>query len=451
MLYFTHAILKYSTRNPSKYFIHNAIVKIGIRYVMIHHENRLLCILKIDHLKSTILLFLCLSFLPLKHMAQVPFDSSLVKSADEVLVGAERASLYLDKLEGKNVALVVNPTSEVFGQHLVDFLISKNVSIKKVFAPEHGFRGTADAGERIKDAIDPKTGIPLKSLYGKNKKPSAQDLAGIDIVIFDIQDVGVRFYTYISTMHYVMQACAENNVDFMVLDRPNPNGFYVAGPVLEMEQQSFVGMHPVPIVHGLTVGEFATMVNEEGWLGNDLKCNLQVVLLTGWTHKDLYQLPVKPSPNLPNMTSVYWYPTLGLFEGTNVNAGRGTDFPFQTFGSPFIKNAPFSYTPVPKPGAKYPKHKNKKCYGMDLRSFNLDSFYVQPNIQIGYILWAYENSTNKGEFFLKNHFYGRLAGTVDLKTQIEGNFSIPTIQSSWSGELEKYLSIRKKYLLYKDF
>ncbi len=389
--------------------------------------------------------------LPKIGWSQNHFDSALIKSADQVLVGAERASLYIDKLKGKNVALVVNPTSEVFGEHLVDFLISKDILIKKVFAPEHGFRGTADAGERVKDAIDQKTGIPLKSLYGKNKKPTIEDLAGIDIVVFDIQDVGVRFYTYISTMHYVMQACAENGVDFMVLDRPNPNGFYVAGPVLQMNQKSFVGMHPVPIVHGLTVGEFAQMVNNEGWLGDGLKCNLQVVLLTGWTHKDLYQLPVKPSPNLPNMTSVYWYPTLGLFEGTNVNAGRGTDFPFQTFGSPTIQNAPFSYTPVSKPGAKYPKYKGKKCFGRDLREFPIDSFYNEPGIQIGYVLWAYENTGNQNEFFLKNHFYGRLAGTANLQNQIELEFSVLRIQNGWTPEIEKYLVIRKKYLLYKDF
>lgn len=388
---------------------------------------------------------------PVLGWAQNLFDSSLIKTADEVLVGAERASLYLNKLQGKNVALVVNPTSEVFGEHLVDFLISKEIKIKKVFAPEHGFRGTADAGERIKDAIDPKTGIPLKSLYGNNKKPSAQDLAGIDIVVFDIQDVGVRFYTYISTMHYVMQACAENGVDFMVLDRPNPNGFYVAGPVLEMAQKSFVGMHPVPIVHGLTVGEFAQMVNDEGWLGEGLKCNLQVVLLSGWTHKDLYQLPVKPSPNLPNMTSVYWYPTLGLLEGTNVNAGRGTDFPFQAFGSPTIENALFSYTPVTKPGAKYPKYKGEKCFGMDLRVFPIDSFYTDPGIQIGYVLWAYANTSNRKEFFLKNHFYGRLAGTANLQNQLELGFTTLVIQNGWIPEIEKYLAIRKKYLLYKDF
>ena len=379
------------------------------------------------------------------------FDSSLVKIANQVLVGAERSSLYLPGLKGKNVALVVNPTSEVFGTHLVDFLLEKEVLITKVFAPEHGFRGVADAGEKVNDGVDSKTGLSIKSLYGKNKKPSAQDLEGIDIVIFDIQDVGVRFYTYISTMHYVMQACAENGVDFMVLDRPNPNGFYVAGPVLEIEEQSFVGMHTIPIVHGLTVGELAQMINNEGWLGNDLKCNLQVVLLTGWTHKDLYQLPIKPSPNLPNMTSVYLYPTLGLFEGTNVSAGRGTDFPFQTFGSPFIKDSIFSYIPVPKEGAKSPKHKSKKCFGMDLRNFTIDSFYVDPKIQLTFLTWAYQKTEVKGEFFLKNHFYGHLAGTPKLQIQIIEGRTESDIRKSWDLSLSAYKKIRKKYLLYTDF
>jgi uncharacterized protein YbbC (DUF1343 family) len=406
---------------------------------------------KVFVLRKLIIIFLiAITHLPVNAQNGV-FDSSLIKMADEVLVGAERASLYLPNLKGKNIALVVNPTSEVFGTHLVDFLLEKGISVKKVFAPEHGFRGTADAGEKVKDGVDPKTKIPIKSLYGKNKKPTSQDLEGIDIVVFDIQDVGTRFYTYISTMHYVMQACAENNVQFMVLDRPNPNGFYVDGPVLEMAQQSFVGMHEVPIVHGMTVGEFAQMVNDEGWLGTDLHCDLRVVLLTGWTHKHLYQLPVKPSPNLPNMISIYLYPTLGLFEGTNVSAGRGTDFPFQTFGSPTIQNTDFSYVPVSKPGAKYPKYKGKKCYGQDLRYFDIKAFYENPQINIERIVWAYRNTSNKPEFFLKNHFYGRLAGTEKLQKQIESGVSASEIRASWQEDLGTFKVMRKKYLLYKDF
>lgn len=407
--------------------------------------------IKVFVLRKLIIIFLIAITHLFVHAQNRVFDSSLIKSADQVLVGSERASLYLPILEGKNIALVVNPTSEVFGTHLVDFLLGKGISIKKVFAPEHGFRGTADAGEKVKDGVDLKTKIPIKSLYGKNKKPTPQDLEGIDIVVFDIQDVGTRFYTYISTMHYVMQACAENNVQFIVLDRPNPNGFYVDGPVLEMAQQSFVGMHEVPIVHGMTVGEFAQMVNGEGWLGNDLHCDLRVVLLTGWTHKQLYQLPVKPSPNLPNMTSIYLYPTLGLFEGTNVSAGRGTGFPFQTFGSPTIENTDFSYVPISKSGAKYPKYKSKKCYGKDLRDFDLKVFYENPKINIERLIWAYANTSNKSEFFLKNHFYGRLAGTEKLQKQIENGVSSSEIRESWQENLAAFKVIRKKYLLYKDF
>ena len=378
-------------------------------------------------------------------------DSSLIKTADEVLVGAERSELYLPGLVGKNVALVVNPTSRVFNQHLVDFLLEKEVSVKMVFAPEHGFRGTADAGERIKDGRDPKTKLPIKSLYGKNKKPLKSDLKDIDVVIFDIQDVGVRFYTYISSMHYVMQACAENGVQMIVLDRPNPNGFYVAGPVLKKSEKSFVGMHEVPLVHGMTIGEYGRMINEEGWLGNGLKCDLRVVLLTGWTHKDLYQLPVKPSPNLPNMTSVYLYPTLGLFEGTNVSAGRGTDFAFQTFGSPTIQNSDFSFTPTPKPGAKYPKYKGQKCWGKDLRAFDVFEFYENPQITVERIIWAYTNTSNRESFFLKNHFYSRLAGTPLFQEQIEQEVGVQEIRQSWLVDQNAFLQLRKKYLLYPDF
>jgi uncharacterized protein YbbC (DUF1343 family) len=378
-------------------------------------------------------------------------DAEKTYDANQVVVGAERTELYLNDLKGKNVALVVNPTSTVFDRHLVDFLVENGVALKKVFAPEHGFRGTADAGERITDGIDAKTGIPIRSLYGSGKKPSPEDLQNIDVVIFDIQDVGVRFYTYISTMHYVMQACAENNVPFWVFDRPNPNGFYVDGHVLDISEQSFVGMHPVPLVHGMTVGEFAQMINSEGWLGKDVHCDLRVFLLTGWTHRDLYQLPMKPSPNLPNMTSIYLYPTLGLFEGTNVSAGRGTDFPFQTFGSPTIENAEFEFFPKSVPGAKNPKYLNQKCYGMDLRNFDIHTFYAQPNIQLEWIIWAYQNTSNKKDFFLKNHFYSRLAGTKDLQQQIINGTSSEDIRASWQSKLQEFRALRKKYLLYPDF
>lgn len=379
------------------------------------------------------------------------WDSTLMVYDKDVLVGAERASIYLPELEGKRVALVVNQTSEVFGTHLVDFLQSKNINVVKVFAPEHGFRGTADAGERVSDGVDKKSGVAIKSLYGKNKKPTTEDLADVDVVVFDIQDVGVRFYTYVSTMHYVMQACAENNKTMLVLDRPNPNGFYVDGPVLDMEYQSFVGMHPVALVHGMTVGEYAQMINEEGWLGNDLKCDLQVVLLTGWNHKMLYQLPVKPSPNLPNMTSVYLYPTLGLFEGTNVSIGRGTDFPFQVAGSPYFTSGEFKFTPVPKPGAKYPKHKNKACMGDDYRTFDLAEFYASPALKVDVLISAYHRTSNKQEFFLKNHFYYKLAGNNLLQAQVTQQITTKEIRASWQQELTAFMKMREKYLLYPDF
>lgn len=400
-------------------------------------------------------LSLCLSVVfcllgPVRLWAQ-KLDSSLVVYDKDVLVGAERASIYLSKLEGKRVALVVNQTSKVFGTHLVDFLQSKNINIVKVFAPEHGFRGTADAGERVEDGVDKKSGVTIKSLYGRHKKPSSSDLSDIDVVVFDIQDVGVRFYTYISTMHYVMQACAENGKTILVLDRPNPNGFYVAGPVLDIEYKSFVGMHPVSLVHGMTVGEYAQMINEEGWLDNNLKCDLQVVLLTGWNHKMLYQLPVKPSPNLPNMTSVYLYPTLGLLEGTNVSIGRGTEFPFQVMGSPYFTSGEFKFTPVSKDGAKYPKHKNMLCIGDDFRKFNLETFYASPTLKIGVLLSAYERTTNKNEFFLKNHFYYKLAGNTLLQEQIKNQLDVKEIERSWYKELTSFQQMRKKYLLYPDF
>lgn len=346
---------------------------------------------------------------------QARFDSSLIRYAKDVMVGAERKSQYIEILKGKHVALVVNPSSEVYGEHLVDYLLANHILIDKVFAPEHGFRGIADAGELITDGLDSKTGIEIKSLYGKNKKPLPEDLLGIDIVVFDIQDVGVRFYTYITTMHNVMLSCAQNGVEFMVLDRPNPNGFYVTGPLLEKEQASFVGTHAIPIVHGMTVGELAQMINEENWLGNGYKCKLTVIPTSGWTHKDLYQLPVKPSPNLPNMTAVYLYPTLGLFEGTNVSAGRGTVFPFQVFGSPFIRERSFSFTPEPNQGAKYPKYKGRKCYGKDLKDFDIASFYAHPEIDLELLVWAYGQTDIKSNFFLKNNFFDLLSGNQVLK------------------------------------
>src|SRR5690554_5651925 len=289
----------------------------------------------------------------------------------KIVVGAERFQVYSELLKGKNVGIVANQTSYLESEklHLVDFLILKKVSVKKVFAPEHGFRGTADAGEHVKDGIDSKTGIPLISLYGSNKKPSPEQLKGIDVVVFDIQDVGARFYTYISTLHYVMEACAELGISVIVLDRPNPNGHYIDGPILEKQHQSFVGMHPIPIVHGMTMGEYAKMINGEGWLENKIQCELIVIPMENYDHKKKYSLPIKPSPNLPNDKAINLYPSLCFFEGTLLSEGRGTEMQFQIYGAPFLlkEKYPFTFTSNPNEGSKSPKFKDQLCYGKDLR------------------------------------------------------------------------------------
>lgn len=363
----------------------------------------------------------------------------------KIIVGAERFEVYSKLLKGKNVGVVANQTSflENENQHLVDFLISKKISVKKVFAPEHGFRGTADAGEHVKDGIDSKTGVPLISLYGSNKKPSPEQLKGIDVVIFDIQDVGARFYTYISTLHYVMEACAELGIPVIVLDRPNPNGHYIDGPILEKEHQSFVGMHPIPIVHGMTIGEYAKMINGEGWLNNKLKCDLSVIEMENYTHKTPYSLPIKPSPNLPNDQSINLYPSLCFFEGTFINAGRGTEMQFQVFGAPSLPASKYSfeYTPQPNEGSKEPKFKGQLCYGKDLRK--------EPRlnkINLEWLIDAYNANGKKKDFF--NSFFVKLAGTKQLQQQIEQGLSAEEIRDSWKDGLVKFEKVRGKYLLY---
>jgi len=363
----------------------------------------------------------------------------------KIIVGAERFQLYSEILKGKNVGVVANQTSflEKENQHLVDFLISKKVSVKKVFAPEHGFRGTADAGEHVKDGIDSKTGVPLISLYGSNKKPSPEQLKGIDVVVFDIQDVGARFYTYISTLHYVMEACAELGISVIVLDRPNPNGHYIDGPILEKEHQSFVGMHPIPIVHGMTIGEYAKMINGEGWLNNRLKCDLSVIEMENYTRKTPYSLPIKPSPNLPNDQSINLYPSLCFFEGTFINAGRGTEMQFQVFGAPSLPASKYSfqYTPQPNEGSKDPKFKGQLCYGKDLRK--------EPRlnkINLEWLIDAYNANGKKKDFF--NSFFVKLAGTKKLQQQIEQGLSAEEIRDSWKEGLGKFEKVRGKYLLY---
>jgi len=355
---------------------------------------------------------------------------------------------YLHLLEQKVVAIVANQTSVVQNSnqgftHLIDTLISLKIDVKKVFAPEHGFRGKADAGEHISDGKDPKTGLSITSLYGKNRKPSPEQLKGIDVIIFDIQDVGVRFYTYISTLHYVMEACAENNIQLIVIDRPNPNAHYIDGPILETEHKSFVGMHPVPIVYGMTIGEYAQMINGEKWLKDSLQCDLTVMPLKNYTYSTNYSLPIKPSPNLPNDKSINLYPSLCLFEGTTISAGRGTDMQFQIFGAPYLPNEKFTFhfTPQANEGAKYPKFKDELCYGQDLRQYkNLNM------LNLNWLIDAYEVTANKETFF--NKFITRLAGTKKLQQQIENGLTADEIRKTWHDDLEKFKTVRSKYLIY---
>jgi len=371
------------------------------------------------------------------------------KSCAEIITGAERTDMYLPLLEGKKIALVANHTSKIKDTHLLDSLLSLKIDVTKVFTPEHGFRGTAGAGEQLSDYKDQETGIQVISLYGEKKKPSPDDLSGIDLVMFDIQDVGVRFYTYISTLHYVMEACAENDVEFVVFDRPNPNGFYVDGPILDLEYKSFVGMHPVPIVYGLTIAEYARMINGERWLKDSLTCNLKYVKCENYTHKTYYELPVKPSPNLPNILSIYLYPSLCLFEGTIMSVGRGTDFPFQVFGHPAYGNETFSFTPGSNEGASNPKYSGIECKGVDLRDIEYRFFWQERRIILDWLIEAYNNMKEKGDFF--NSYFLKLSGTQELQKQIESGVSPEDIFKTWEPGLKEYKKIRKKYLLYRDF
>jgi uncharacterized protein YbbC (DUF1343 family) len=370
--------------------------------------------------------------------------------SNKIITGAEQLDAYLPLLKGKKVALLVNQTSVIKKTHLVDTLIASRIDIVKIFAPEHGFRGTADAGEKVKNGVDVKTGITITSMYGANKKPSKESMQGIEYVIFDIQDVGARFYTYISSLQYMMEACAEANVPLLVLDRPNPNGFYVDGPVLEPKYKSFVGMQSIPIVHGMTVGEYAQMLNGEGWLANKKKCKLIVIACKQYNHSMLYNLPIPPSPNLKSPSAVLLYPSLCLFEGTIVSVGRGTETPFEVWGHPDFKNNGFSFTPVSKEGAKNPPYENKTCYGADLRLSPKDILKItEGKMNLSFIRNAYSLCKDKSTFF--NSFFEKLAGTATLKSQLMQNKSDVDIRKSWASGLIKFKKIRKKYLLYPDF
>ncbi len=365
-------------------------------------------------------------------------------SKNEIKVGASNFDDYIPLIKNKRVGLLVNHSSLVQGVHLLDTLIAKGINVVKIFAPEHGFRGKNDAGEHVANDVDHKTGLPIISLYGNNRKPSAEMLQNLDVVVFDIQDVGVRFYTYISTMHYMMEACAKSNVKFIVLDRPNPNGNYFDGPVLDKNYQSFVGMHPIPVVHGLTVGELAEMINGESWLKNQLKCDLTVIKVINWDHTISYDLPVKPSPNLPNYLSIRLYPSLCLFEATNISIGRGTYFPFQVIGYPDSTCGSFSFMPKSIEGmSKSPKQQNKKCFGVDLRGESLTHQFT-----LHYFLKFYNELKTKEDFNFDERWFNLLAGNRQLYDDIINGLSEQEIRAKWEEDLQKYSLLRDKYLLY---
>lgn len=396
-------------------------------------------------------LFLLFLFISCKNNGQKIVKDTLAKkeiTEKKVIEGANRMYVYVPDLQNKRVGIVTNQTGIVTTKkgdfvHLVDTLLKRKITIQKVFVPEHGFRGKADAGEIVKDEKDSKTGLPIISLYGKNKKPSAEHLKDIDIILFDLQDVGVRFYTYISTLHYVMEACAERKIPIIVLDRPNPNGHYIDGPVLDPKFKSFIGMHPVPVVYGMTIGEYGKMINGEKWLENQLVADLKVIPLVHYNRQTAYSLPVRPSPNLPNDTAINLYPSLCFFEGTNMSMGRGTEAQFQVYGSPYLEKTDFSFTPKPNEGDKNPKFNGKICYGEDLRN--------HPRMSVLDFSWlkkAFEQSKGvKTSFFLP--IFDKLAGNNILKQQIIDGKTEQEIRQSWQKDLENFKKTRDKYLIYK--
>ncbi len=391
-------------------------------------------------MRSCLLLILFLQFA----------DSSFAQHTDSVITGAEQVQEYVPLIMKKKIGVVANQTSLVGKTHLVDLLLSVNLDVIKIFTPEHGFRGDAADGELVNNSTDVLSGLPIVSLYGLHKKPTRDDLKDVDVLVFDMQDVGARFYTYIGTLQYVMEACAENKKQLIVLDRPNPNGHYVDGPVLDKKFASFVGMNPIPVVHGLTMGEYAQMLNGEKWLSGGATCSLKVVKVKNYTHKTLYKLPVRPSPNLPNMTAVYLYPSLCFFEGTVVSVGRGTDYPFQILGYPGFNEGPFAFTPKSIKGVSVkPPYENVECKGFDLREFG-DNYI--PTIKQLYLFWLknlFDNYQTKEKFFTE--YFDKLAGTDQLRKQIMEGKTEDEIRKSWQPELNKYKQMRKKYLLYDDF
>jgi uncharacterized protein YbbC (DUF1343 family) len=371
------------------------------------------------------------------------YSSSM--SQKRIFPGALLQDQYIPILTEKKVGVVAHQASLISknnsSQHLVDFLLDNNIDINSVFAPEHGFRGTADAGENVKDQIDPKTGIQIISLHGINKKPKVEQLNGIEIMVFDLQDVGVRLFTYLSTLHYVMEACAENNVPLIILDRPNPNLHYVDGPVMEEAYTSFLGMHPVPIVYGMTIGEYAKMINGEGWLKEGILCKLSVIPVKNYNRKSTYELSVRPSPNLPNPQAISLYPSLCLLEPTVISVGRGTDFQFQIYGHPKLPKNDFTFTPLPNFGAKNPKLEDHLCYGK-----NLTQVLRPDQLELKWLMDAYENFPKSNTFFLKG--FNRIAGNSSLKEQLISGVSEIEIRKSWKPKLEVFKKIRERYLIY---
>lgn len=372
--------------------------------------------------------------------------------AQNIVTGADRTAAYLPYLKGKNVGMVINQSS-VIGPKLtpsIDSLVKLGVQIKKIFGPEHGFRGNASDGAKIDDSVDPKTGIPAISLYGKHNKPTPAELKGLDIVVFDIQDVGARFYTYFATLHHVMEACAENNIEVMILDRPNPNGYFVDGPILDTAYRSGIGMHPIPVAHGMTVAEYAQMINGQGWLKNKVKCKLKIIKLLNYTHNANYTLPIHPSPNLSTQQSVLLYPSICFFEGTTLSLGRGTSFPFQVIGGPLLKDLypNFSFTPVSIPGVSdNPPLKGQLCYGIDLRNYKVRTTPTGGTLNLSWLLDLYKNYPDKAHFF--NSYFTKLAGGPTLQKQIEAGKTEAEIRASWEPGLSEYKKMRSQYLLYK--
>lgn len=370
----------------------------------------------------------------------------------QIRMGAERTEIYLPLIQGKHVGICGNHTSMIGTTHLADSLLSLGISIEKIFCPEHGFRGEAEAGAKIESGRDRKTGLPIISLYGKNKKPTAEQVSDLDVIIFDIQDVGCRFYTYISTLHYVMEAAAEQGVEVIILDRPNPNGHYVAGPVLEAGYRSFVGMHKVPVVHGMTIGEYGRMINGEGWLAGGVKCKLTVIDMEGYTHSTRYSLPVAPSPNLRSDAAILLYPSLCFFEGTCISVGRGTDTPFEIYGAPELSAGDTFFTPVPIKGvSENPPHKGEKCRGFSLSTFaNEELKETHNNFTIKYLLTAYNAHPDKSKFFTNAAFFDKLAGTSKLREMIIAGKTEQEIEESWFENLRQFIVMRRQYLLYEE-